>query len=394
MSDLAARRARALGPAYRLFYRRPVQVVRGEGVFLYDAEGREYLDCYNNVASVGHCHPRVVAAIAGQAAVLNTHTRYLSEGVVDYAERLLGLLPWAEGHVMFACTGSEANDLALRVARAATGAEGVIVTACAYHGTTESTAECSPSLGEGILGRRVRAVPVEDMAAGVRAAVASLAEAGMRPAALLVDTILSSDGIFPEAPLAAAVAEVRAAGGLFIADEVQPGFGRTGAGMWGYGRHGVQPDIVTMGKPMGAGHPIAAMAARAEVVAAFAAKVRYFNTFGGNPVAVAAGQAVLDVIADEGLVENAAQVGAILRQGLEGLDPRIAQVRGAGLFLGVELADADLAAEVVNGLRERGVLISACGPAGNVLKIRPPLPFAPAHADRLMTELRAVLREV
>lgn len=403
---LVDRRARALGPAYRLFYRDPLQVVRGEGVYLQGADGRMYLDCYNNVASVGHCHPHVVAAIARQAAELNTHTRYLSEGVVAYAERLLATLPWAEGHVMFTCSGSEANDLALRVARGATGAEGVIVTACAYHGTTEATAECSPSLGPTAVGRRVRTVPVargvtaDGLAAGVGAAVADLARAGMRPAALLVDTILSSDGIF-SAPglLAPMVRTARAAGALVIADEVQAGFGRTGAGLWGFARHGIAPDIVTMGKPMGAGHPIAAMAVQAQALRPFADRVRYFNTFGGNPVAVAAGQAVLEVIEGEGLIGNAARVGAILRDGLASLaasDERLVEVRGAGLFIGVDLGEArgDLAAAVVNGLRDRGVLVSTCGATGHVLKIRPPLPFGPDHADRLLTELDRVLKAI
>jgi 4-aminobutyrate aminotransferase-like enzyme len=408
-ATLMARRAAALGPAYRLFYRNPVRVVRASGVDLFDDQGNGYLDAYNNVASVGHCHPRVVAAIAGQAAILNTHTRYLSEDVVAYAERLLGTMPPDLAHVMFTCSGSEANDLALRMARTFTGAEGVIVTENAYHGVTEALAELSPSTGNPV-GRRIRTVPPPDglrdgVAAGevfaraVDAAISDLAADGLRPAALLVDTILSSDGIIsdPAGVLAPAAAAIRAAGGLFIADEVQPGFGRTGAGMWGFSRHGIAPDIVTMGKPMGAGHPVAAMAARADIVAAFGARSRYFNTFGGNPVSVAAGQAVLDVIRDEDLIGNAGRVGAHVLHELRGLartDTRIREVRGAGLFIGVELADGDLAAEVVNAMRERFVLISAAGKTGNVLKIRPPLPFGMTHADRLLGTLSAVLRDL
>jgi 4-aminobutyrate aminotransferase-like enzyme len=415
---LIARRQAALGPAYRLFYEKPVHFVRGEGVYLYDRDGNAYLDCYNNVASVGHCHPRVVAALGHQAAILNTHTRYLSEDVVAYAERLLSTMPPAIGHIMFTCTGSEANDLALRVARAQTGAEGVIVTGLAYHGVTESLAELSPSLGVGVpLGKRVRVVAAPDtyrregdigeaFAADVRAAIADLAKAGMRPAALLVDTIFSSDGVFPGPAgfLVRAVQAIRAAGGLFIADEVQPGFGRLGTGMWGFSRHNIVPDIITMGKPMGAGHPLAAMACKPDMLTAFGTKARYFNTFGGNPVSVAVGQTVLDVIEDEDLIGNARRVGEILKQGLMGLqarDERIGDLRATGLFLGVECVrsrltkepDATLAHHCVNALRERRVLISAAGPSANILKIRPPLPFSAANADQFLSKLEVVLRE-
>jgi 4-aminobutyrate aminotransferase-like enzyme len=416
--ELVARRRAALGPAYRLFYQNPVHFVRGEGCLLYDQDGNAYLDAYNNVASVGHCHPHVVAALARQAALLNTHTRYLSEEVVNYAERLLATLPAAIGHIMFTCTGSEANDLALRIARAHTGAEGVIVTSLAYHGVTESAAELSPSLGPGVpLGRRIRTVPPpdayrqsgdvgENFARAVRTAISDLARDGMKPAALLVDTIFSSDGVFADPPgfLVRAAQAIRAAGGLIIADEVQPGFGRTGTGLWGFARHGIVPDIVTMGKPMGNGHPVAAMACKPEVIAAFGAKARYFNTFGGNPVSVAAGQAVLDVIEGENLVGNARKVGAALMEGLNALqkrDERIGDLRGAGLFIGVELvsdamkktADGALCAAVVNGMRERRVLISAAGPEANILKIRPPLPFSMAQADQFLTTLDLVLGE-
>jgi 4-aminobutyrate aminotransferase-like enzyme len=275
--EMIARRQRLLGPAYRLFYANPVHVVRGEGVWLYDPEGAAYLDMYNNVASVGHCHPNVVAALSRQAAVLNTHTRYLHETILDYAGKLLGYFPQELAHVMFTCTGSEANDLALRVAKAHTGGTGVIVTQLAYHGTTAATAELSPSLGPSMpLGGHVRTVPAPDAYRGdegdvggafarhVREAIGDLRARGIRPAALLVDTIFSSDGVYGDPPgfLAPAVAEIRAAGGLFIADEVQPGFGRTGGQMWGFERHGLVPDIVTLGKPMGNGHPVAGMVAR------------------------------------------------------------------------------------------------------------------------------------
>ncbi|TWD90640.1 4-aminobutyrate aminotransferase-like enzyme [Variovorax beijingensis] len=414
---LVERRARVLGPAYRLFYDTPLHPVRGEGVWLYDAEGRPHLDAYNNVASVGHCHPHVVEAIARQAGVLNTHTRYLHEGVLDYAERLLATLPAELAHAMFTCTGSEANDLAMRIARAHTKAEGLIVTRFAYHGVTASIAEASPSLGKFVqLGDAVRTVPAPDsyriapgelgraFANGVREAITDLKAQGMRPAALMVDTVFSSDGIFTDPPgfMAEAVDAVREAGGLFIADEVQPGLGRTGDAFWGFQRHGVVPDIVTMGKPLGAGHPLAGLAVRPGVLAAFGRECRYFNTFGGNPVSMAAGMAVLDVIEREGLMANAQRVGRYLRAQIAKLAERhalIGDVRGAGLFVGVELvtdrrvrtpATAETA-RIVNGLRERQVLLSATGEHASTLKIRPPLVFSEAHADLLVETLDQVL---
>lgn len=414
---LVERRARVLGPAYRLFYETPLHPVRGEGVWLYDADGKRYLDAYNNVASVGHCHPHVVEAIALQAGVLNTHTRYLHEGVLDYAERLLATMPAELAHAMFTCTGSEANDLAMRIARAHTKAEGLIVTRFAYHGVTASIAEASPSLGKFVqLGDAVRTVPAPDsyriaagdmgraFANGVREAIVDLKAQGIRPAALMVDTVFSSDGIFTDPPgfMAEAVDAVREAGGLFIADEVQPGLGRTGDAFWGFQRHGVVPDIVTMGKPLGAGHPLAGLAVRPEVLAAFGRECRYFNTFGGNPVSMAAGMAVLDVIEREGLMANAQRTGSYLRAQIARLAERhalIGDIRGAGLFVGVELVTDRRArtpataetARIVNGLRERQVLLSATGEHANTLKIRPPLVFTEANADLLVETLDQVL---
>ena len=408
--DLIARRHRLLGPAYRLFYEQPVQFVRGDGVWLYDPAGNAYLDAYNNVACVGHCHPHVVQAIARQAALLNTHTRYLDETVLDYAEKLLATFPAEIGHIMFTCTGSEANDLALRVARACTGGTGFVVTETAYHGVTSALAELSPSLGlPAARDSHVRLVPAprpagDDTGAifarGVRDALDDMKKNGIRPAALLVDTIFSSDGVFadPAGFLRPAVEAVRAAGGLFIADEVQAGFGRTGEQMWGFARHGLVPDLVTMGKPMGNGHPVAGMAARPDLLKEFGARSRYFNTFGGNAVSAAAGIAVLEVIHSEGLVENARRTGAYLIERLRRLQARhelIAEVRGAGLFIGLELRRGGItgtpataeAARIVNALREQRVLISASGPHANVLKIRPPLVFGADHADMLVERL-------
>jgi 4-aminobutyrate aminotransferase-like enzyme len=409
------RRRRLLGPTYSLFYDEPVHPVRGEGVWLHAADGTRYLDCYNNVVSVGHCHPHVVAALSRQAARLNTHTRYLDDTVLDLAERLIATAPSHLGHALFTCTGSEANDLALRIAEHATGGSGAIVTAFAYHGNTRATAALSPAAGGlAALGESNVAIPAPDTfrdggAAAVRfldnleTAIERLRERGRRPAALILDASFSSDGIFVPAPelLSEAAAIIRSAGGLMIADEVQAGFGRLGRSMWGFEHYGYAPDIVTMGKPMGDGHPVAGLMVRPDLVKGFGAKEGYFNTFGGNPVTAAVGLAVLEVIDGEGLIANAGQVGAYLRQRLDGLRGRhaaIADVRGMGLYCGVEIAGtADearrRAAAIVNGLRRRRVLIGACGPDGNVLKIRPPLPFAAEHADRLVEALDAVLSQ-
>lgn len=411
------RRETVLGPAYRLFYENPLHIVRGQDVWLYDQDGRRYLDAYNNVAAVGHCHPRVVAAICEQAAVLNTHTRYLHEKIIDYAERLLAHFPSELSNVMFTCTGSESNDLAIRISKAHTGGEGFIVTDLAYHGVTDAVARLSPSLGPNVLrGPFVRTIGAPDLyrskggdvgaefASGVRSAIADMQSHGIRVAALVCDTIFSSDGVLPDPPgfLREAVDVVRSEGGIFIADEVQAGFGRTGQGMWGFERHGLVPDIVTLGKPMGNGHPIAGVVAKPEVVDEFARTARYFNTFGGNPVACAAAMATLEIIEEEDLVRNARDVGTYLAERLEGLAVRheqIGDVRGAGLFVGVEFvkdrADkephAGLATHVVNAARCAGVLISATGPGANVLKIRPPLVFQREHADILVDTIDAIL---
>ena len=411
---LARRRATALGPAYRLFYETPVHLTRGEGVNLYAADGTRYLDCYNNVASVGHCHPRVVEALTGQAATLATHTRYLHDGILDYAERLLAHFPPELSHVMFTCTGSEANDLALRIARAATGGTGVIVTDNAYHGVTLATAEMSMSIGPAVApGPTVFPVPAPStdnypngIATGFAQAVTDacdrMAAQGIKPALLIVDTIFSSDGVYtdPADFLSPAAAAIRAKGGLFLADEVQPGFGRTGSQFWGFQRHGVIPDMVSMGKPMGNGYPMAGLVLKPETIAGFGAKARYFNTFGGNTVAAAVGLAVLDVIRDEGLQQNAATVGDAFAQGLRSLAQHhetLGETRAAGLFIGQTILtngqpDATRTAQLVNALRDNHILISSTGPKGDSLKIRPPLPFSLANVDQVLTTLDQILK--
>jgi 4-aminobutyrate aminotransferase-like enzyme len=411
---LIVARERVLGPANRLFYDRPVHLVRGQGSHVFDVDGARYLDAYNNVVSVGHCHPHVVDAVIQQMSTLNTHTRYLHRGIVDYSERLLATMPKEIDQVMYACTGSEVNDLALRVAEMYTNANGVIVTRDAYHGNTAAVMAISPSLGDATaLGPHARTVPPPDsyrspdaaarFAADVAHAVDDLCATGIQVSCLIADTIFSSDGIYPDTSvLAPAVEIVRRQGGVFIADEVQPGFGRTGESMWGFDRHAVIPDLVTIAKPMGNGFPVAAMAARSEVLAPFAARVPYFNTYGGNPVAMAAASAVLDVIENEQLLASTAEVGAALRTELSRIaqnDPRIGDVRGTGLYIGVEVvSDAEAktpdragARALVNTLRERRVLISVCGHDGNVLKIRPPLVFSMSDVDWFCTEFEAVL---
>ncbi|QKK33258.1 aspartate aminotransferase family protein (plasmid) [Rhizobium indicum] len=413
---LIARRERVLGPAYRLFYERPIHFVRGEGVWLYDAEGRAFLDAYNNVASVGHSNPVVLEAISRQAATLNTHTRSLHENILTYAESLAATCPDELSQVMFTCTGSEANDLAVRIARNYTGGTGIIVTSHAYHGVTSTVAEFSPSLGANVdLGLHVRTVappsstlpPGEVEAAfcaGVEAAIADLLRHGIKPAMLIVDTIFSSDGVIADPPgfLGKAVAAIRSAGGIFVADEVQPGFGRTGDAVWGYQRHGVVPDLVTIGKPMGNGYPMAGLIARADVIRNFGRQARYFNTFAGSPVAAAAGQAVLDVVIHDDLIGNAKAVGLYLKRQLElfcAISPILGQVRGTGLFIGVEVVNGGVpspsaTARIVNAMRERGVLISASGAHANVLKIRPPLVFSQSNARTFLEVFRLATADV
>ena len=410
-AQLLARRQQALGASYRLFYEEPFAPVRGEGVWLYDQHDTPYLDAYNNVASIGHCHPAVVRAIAEQSAVLNTHTRYLHPSIVDYAEDLLGEFPAPLNTLTMTCTGSEANDLALRIARCYTGGTGVLVTRWAYHGVSSVLAELSPSLATGLpTAPHVRLIDAPDNYRGntfvqsVKAALDDMREHGIKPAALLVDSIFSSDGVFSpvNGELAQAAQLLRDAGGLYIADEVQPGFGRTGEQRWGFQCNQAVPDLVTLGKPMGNGHPVAGVVGSAELFEVFGRQQRYFNTYGGNPVSCKAAHAVLNVLREENLQANALVIGDYLKQGITRLAARypvIGDVRGQGLFIGVELIESPdtrapataLASAVVNGMRQRQVLISATGPRANVLKIRPPLVFTQAHADLLMDRLQTTL---
>jgi len=417
VESLLNRRYRLLGKGSPLFYDKPLHIVRGEGVWLYDAEGRRYLDAYNNVPHVGHSHPRVVEAISRQAATLNIHTRYLHENILEYGERLISTFDPPLSMAMFACTGSEANDVAMQMARLCTGNKGFIATDFAYHGNTTAVWTVSSffTAREDRL-PYVQTVPAPDSyrvraafsdrnlgdayARTVQDAVDALHADGIGVAGIIFDTIYSSEGL-PDVPqdyVRKAIDIVRSAGGLYVADEVQPGFGRMGDHMWGYQHYGVVPDIVTLGKPMGNGHPISAIIAREELVEAFTGKKMYFNTFGGNPVSCAAALAVLDIIEDDGLVAHAREVGDYVQRGLRELKHKhqlIGDVRGRGLFFGAELvrdrktlepATAE-ARQVVNAMRDRGVLISKIGMHDNILKMRPPMPFSTEHADLLLSTL-------
>jgi 4-aminobutyrate aminotransferase-like enzyme/Ser/Thr protein kinase RdoA (MazF antagonist) len=412
---LLERRRRVL-PRSPLFYDHPVHLVRGEGVWLFGPDGQRYLDCYNNVPVVGHSHPRVVQAVAEQQRLLAVHSRYLHEAIVELAERLQASLPPELDAVIVLNSGSEANDLAWRIARAATGQAGAVVTAYAYHGLTEATHALSPEeWAKSEQPSHVATIPAPDgyrgpyrreedgwaqrYAAHIDDAVHTLGDQGF--AALYVDPAFTADGILtpPPAYLREAARRAQALGGLVVADEVQAGHGRSGTHLWSFQASGITPDMVVMGKPMGNGFPVAALVVRSELLGAIPGEVELFSTFGGNPVACAAALAVLAVIEEEGLVASARDVGSYLRRGLLTLrerHPVIGDVRGEGLLLGVELADAarapaaEQARRVTEAMRDRGILLSATGPAGNVLKIRPPLVFQREHADLLLQALGEV----
>ncbi len=401
-----------MGPSYHLFYDDPVHIVRGQGVWLWDAKGRKYLDCYNNVASVGHCHADVIAALTKQAATLNTHTRYLHENVVELAEKISSKMPGKLSVCIFVCTGTEANDLATRLARAATGNQGMLVSEYSYHGDstlvhTLSTADCDErpdwlSVFEPPCQYRP-AFDGDDLLEGyvgsVRNAIEELRHKGQQPAAIMIDSIFDCPGTI-EAPTGyfqQVYKTVREAGGLVIADEVQSGYCRTGK-WWGFAHDDVVPDIVTLGKPMGAGHPLAAVVTTPEIAAEFASKSSYFNTFGGNPVSTAIGKAVIDVIDAENILENVDRVGAYTRAGLEKLLEKydvIGDVRGRGLFLGMDLVkdralktpDEVAAQQMANLMKDAGVILSTHGRYKNTLKIRPPMVFNQDNADQLLAAL-------
>ncbi len=423
---LAARR-RHLGPSLSISYREPLQIVRGWMQYLFDRHGRPYTDGVNNVCHVGHCHPRVVEAARHQVGQLNTNTRYLYDQLTEYAARLIATLPEPLSVCYFVCSGSEANDLALRMARTHTGHRGAIVVDGAYHGNTGCTIDLSPYKFDGAGGRGappdIRVVTMPDgyrqrfkhsdpeagrkYADEVTTAADDLHRNGHGLATFFCESLLGCGGqVIPaEGFLEHAFAHVRAAGGVCVADEVQVGFGRVGSHFWAFETQGVVPDIVTLGKPIGNGHPLAAVVTTPEIAASFDNGMEYFNTFGGNPVSCSVGLAVLDAIEEEGLQAHAAAVGTRLQAGLEDLVTKhelIGEVRGLGLFLGVELVRdretltpaAEEATAVVERVKDRGILLSTDGPLHNVLKIKPPLPFSEENADQLVQAIDEVLGEI
>ncbi len=400
------RREHTLGPYSPLFYDEPLEFVSAAGVWLTDVRGERYLDGYNNVPHVGHAHPRVVEAIREQGSRLNIHTRYLNDRVVEYAERLLSTFDASLDRVMFTNSGSESNDLALRIATQHSGAHGILISDFSYHGHTQALAQLTTGLTthEG-LGAHVRAIRVPDLdgadrgldavdvlsasLAEVDAAIASLRADGHGLATWLFDPLFSTEGLnrVPDRYVTEVARRVRSAGGLVIADEVQSGFGRTGERFWGHQVHDLSPDLVTMGKPMGNGHPLGGVVLPAALLDEFGPRNMYFNTFGGNPVSAAAGLAVLDILRDEDLITRAQVTGEELRAELDSLAERygfIGNARGAGLFTGFSvetgaeadaLPDAVRTKRVVEAVKRERILISRIGRDDSVLKIRPPMPF-------------------
>ena len=405
-----SRRNRLLGPCAYLSYRRPLHIVRGEGVWLYDVDGGRYLDAYNNVPHVGHSHPHVVNAITKQAHKLNTNTRYMHGLILELAERITQRLPETLSVCMFMNSGSEANELAWQMSRLASGNQGALITKFSYHGNSTATAQFSTeTIPENKMPSHIQTLfpPLSDQEfrqpdSGFSDAVKVLQKNGHQPAMLILDTAFVSDGIYSSPPgyLKTLFAKTRAAGGLCVADEVQGGFGRLGGHFWGFQFDDVVPDIVTLGKPIGNGHPLAAVVTRPEIADILANERGYFSTFGGNPVSCAAGLAVFEVIEIEGLQLNALEVGQYLKERLIGLQkdyPVMGGLHGSGLLLGVDLVkpdgtpDPELADEILNAMRENGVLIGTTGKDSATLKIRPPLVFQQEHADILLESLRRAL---
>ena len=419
MSSILERRHRLIGAATH-FYEEPIEIVRGDGVLLYDAAGKEYIDMYNNVPCVGHANPRVVAAMTKQMSTLNVHSRYLHQGILDYAERLLGLHHSGLENIIFACTGTEASEIALMTARLATKGRGIICTDATYHGNSSEVIKMAIAGSSGKPAHaEFRAVPfpqkyrpiqggLDDDALcdvyldKVRAAIADFERNNIPFAGMFVCSILANEGL-PDIPgsfMAKATAIVHAAGGLMVADEVQAGFCRSGD-FWGYQTMGFTPDIVCMGKPMGNGLPLSAMAASADHVAAFRKATRYFNTFASSPLQAAVGMAVLDGIENRDLLRQSAAVGTYLRDELTLLkmdNPVMGDVRGCGLFTGIDWVtkdnqpDQEGAVAMANQLKEKGFLLSNAGALKNVLKVRPPLVFEKEHADRFLDAFKAVIK--
>ena len=412
-NDLIDRRQAVLGPNVPTFYEEPVHLIKGEGVWVWDKDGQRYLDCYNNVPHVGHCHPHVVEAISVQAQKLNTHTRYLHEGIVDYGERLTAKFQTELNQIIMVCSGSEANDIALRMAQAATGKTGIIATDNTYHGNTMAVSQLSsrkPPIGG--YAANVRHVPAPDtlrpiggdyksqanvFAKEIQTAIIDLETSGYGFSGFLFCPTFANEGL-PDLPknfMAPAAQIIKAAGGILISDEVQPGFGRTGDNWWGHEWLKLSPDVVTLGKPMANGHPVAAVVAKENIMADFRNAFGYFNTFGGNPVSCAAAAATLDVIEQDGLIENSRHVGKEFLERLQTIKHEvIANIRGRGLFIALELEFNGFASEksaerIVEYARNNGMLVGRTGRNRNILKLRPPMPFSTQNAEQATTILNA-----
>ncbi len=419
------RRQRFLGKNLSIAYRNPVKIVRGEMQYLFDETGRKYLDAYNNVAHVGHCHPRVVRAGQDQMAILNTNTRYLNDLINQLAELLSSTLPESLCVCFFLNSGSEANELALRLARTYTGAEDLIVLDHAYHGNTNTMIDISPYKHDGPGGSGaptwVHKVPLPDLYRGiyrtddgdavgkyvrhVNEVIEKLGE--QRLCGFIAESLPSVGGqiVLPHEYLATVYKSVRSAGGVCIADEVQTGYGRIGTHFWGFERYNVTPDIVVLGKPIGNGHPIGAVVTTREIADRFANGMEFFSTFGGNNVSCAIGITVLQTVLDEDLQGHGYRVGEQMLCELRAMMNQyelVGDVRGSGMFLGVELVEdlekrlpaTTAANEIVNRLRDDGILLGTDGPFHNVLKIRPPMPFNESDGSRLLESLGRVLRTI
>ncbi len=418
VEQLIERRRRVMGSSY-VFYKEPIHIVRGEGVWLYDDQGRQYMDCYNNVPCVGHCHPHIVAAMHKQAATLNTHSRYLSEVVIDYSERLMALHAEPLSVLQMGCSGTEAVEVAIKMARLYTGGQGIICSNATYHGNTHEVFRMTrgpfePDYRRVLFPETYRPIEkglsevdlCERYLKEIKTAIDAFASDGVPLAGMLFCSIFANEGL-PDVPadyMAKAAALVRDAGGVVILDEVQAGFGRTGR-WWGYEVTDCVPDIVAMGKPMGAGYPISGVGATADIGNMFSTKSFYFNTTAATPLQAAVGSAVLDVIEQENILDNVNSVGGYLKRELTGFIDRfdkVGDVRGHGLFIGIDWVkdsdgrepDTEGAAAMVEQLKEKGFLISNAGQHRIVLKIRPPLVLEKQHAELLLTALDETFKEL
>jgi len=426
-SEIIKTREKHIGKALSVSYKNPLKIVRGLYQYLFDEEGRSYLDTVNNVSHVGHCHPKVVEAAQTQITILNTNTRYLHDNIIEYAEKLTSTLPDPLNVCFFTCSGSEANELALRMAKNHTGISDIIVIDNAYHGNTNALIDISPYKFDGPGGKgcpdHTHKVMMPDLFRGpykmndpgagqkyatdVDRVIEEIHKEEKQVSAFIFESIAGVGGqvVWPENYLKEAFQYVRTAGGVCIADEVQVGFGRIGSHMWGFETQQVIPDIVTLGKPIGNGHPLAAVITTTEIAETFNNGMEYFNTFGGNPVSCAIGMAVMNVLEEEKLQEHALRTGNYLKSGLNELKERfdiIGDVRGMGLFLGIEfilnketLDPAEDQTELIcERMKEEGILTSIDGPLHNVIKIKPPLPFNEKNADQYISALHKILKEI